>query len=100
MSDDVIYFDDEDNESDDSSNDDEEDVLDIVDEEIISVLIDEMRESIDTIEDIVMNLYYANLEAQEHYAEVINKLNSENNEYREEIKKLYQELASKSKKEE
>lgn len=94
MSNDLIQFDDEDD-LEGSSNIFE---LDEFNEEIISSLIDEVHESLDTLEEIILGMYFSYGEMQTKYKEHINNLEVENEKYREEIKKLYQELARKSKK--
>jgi len=99
--DDLIYFDDEDDESVQHLSDDEDlNIFDLEEfnEETISSLIDEVHNSLDAIEDIIMGMYFSYGEMQTKYEDRINTLEVENEKYREEIKKLYQELASNSKK--
>jgi enoyl-[acyl-carrier-protein] reductase (NADH) len=97
MKDDLIYFDDEDdlNDSEESDNIFE---IDGFDEETISSLIDEVHESLDTLENIILGMYFSYNKMETEYTERLNNLEFENEKYREEIKKLYQQLASNSKK--
>jgi cell shape-determining protein MreC len=68
------------------------------DDETISSLIDEVHNSLDAIEEVMVNMYFSYAKQQEEYKEHINNLELENEKYREELEKLYQELASNSKK--
>jgi|LakMenE18May11ns_1017448.scaffolds.fasta_scaffold9957393_12 enoyl-[acyl-carrier-protein] reductase (NADH) len=97
MKDDLIRFDDEDDLT-DSEESDNIFEIDGLNEETISSLIDEVYESLDTLENIILSMYYSYNKMETEYTERLNNLEVENEKYREEIKKLYQQLASKSKK--
>ena len=92
--DEVINFDPE---EEDAPEDEEFDsVFDIEDfnDESIEVLIDNVSESINTLESIMLNMYYSYHRLKEETDEHINNLVTENENYCETITKLYQELAT------
>jgi uncharacterized protein Yka (UPF0111/DUF47 family) len=91
--DDLIKFDGEPDELSDGYSVLEDDEFD---EETIEFLLEQVHESIDVIENIVYNMYYTHQTIKESFEERINIIMQENEKYREEIKKLYQELASNS----
>ena len=98
--DDLIKFDDEDDGKPESEESDDGDYSvfedDDFDEETIEFLIEQVHESLDVIESVVYNMYYTHQKVEDKYNERINILEQENEKYREELKKLYQELASNS----
>ena len=73
--------------------------LDEFTDETIEVLIDNVSTSIDTLEDIMLNIYHSYHRLKEETDEHINNLVAENENYCETITKLYQELATISNKE-
>lgn len=95
--DELIRFDDEDENAESEESDDYSVFYDdTFDDESIEYLFEQVHESIDLIENVMYNMYYTHQKIEEGYNERINTLEQENEKYREEIKKLYQELASNS----
>ena len=68
-------------------------------DETIEAMIDDVSSSIDTLEDIMLNIYHSYHRLKEETDDRINKLVIENENYCETITKLYQELATISNKE-
>jgi hypothetical protein len=97
MEDELIVFEPEDGDEKESlSVDDFESIFDMeeFDEETIENLISEVQSSIDFLESIMFNMYFSYNRLKEETAERINTLEIENENYCEELKKLYQELAN------
>jgi hypothetical protein len=97
MDDELIVLEPEDGDEKESVSDEDFDsVFDIedFDEETLEVLIGEVQSSIDFLEDIMYNMYYSYNRLKEETTERINTLEIENENYCEELKKLYQELAN------
>jgi len=92
--DEVINFDPE--EEDTPEDEEFESVFDLDEftDDTIEVLIDNVSSSIDTLESIMLNMYYSYQRLKEETDEHINNLVTENENYCETITKLYQQLAT------
>ena len=97
--DEVIKFDPEDEEH--PEDEEFESYFDLEDfnDETIEAMIDDVSSSIDTLEDIMLNIYHSYHRLKEETDDRINNLVAENENYCETITKLYQELATISNKE-
>ena len=95
MDDELIKFDD------DSEVEEFDSVFELkdFDEKTIESLIDDVSSSIDTLENIMINMYYSYNKLKEDSDERINNLVEENEKYCEELSTLYQQLATNSTKE-
>jgi len=74
--------------------------IDAFDESTLSEIIEQVYESLELLENIMYSMYFSHRDKEKQLLDTINNYEVENGKYREEIKRLYQELAYISKKKE